>query len=430
MTTDPKQDELISGHELLADQREANGRMVRETIRALDLASEAQAAQARAEALSGKLFLAQQALRTSEGQLQTLVDTIPLIAWTARPDGFVEYFNQVLYQYTGAIPEQMEGWGWESVHDPLEFPRVKDAWKRSLETGEPFEESFPLRRADGVFRWFLTRARPLRDPSGKIVRWFGTATDVDDRNKLERQLAESLTQERKLAEFRELFLGIVTHDLRNPLATITMAASALLDGDGLEQDRLKNGQRILRSSQRMARMIAQLLDLTRSRLGDGLPIDPSPIDLADVCRDTVEEFEHGRITLELEGDLTGTWDADRLQAVLSNLVGNALEHASTGSQVEIKAVGDAMGAVVEVTNLGDPIPVDLLPFIFDPFRRAQQRQKSKTGNLGLGLFIAKQLISAHGGTLEARSEGGRTRMKMWLPRVAENASNVKGAPLG
>ncbi len=425
LTSRLKQDD---SQQLLVDQREANSQMVRETIRAQELTEEAMAARTRAETLAGELFLTQQALRTSGGLLRTLIDTLPLLAWTARPDGWIEFYNLGWYQYTGTTAKQMEGWGWETVHDPRELPRVKAAWRRSLESGEPFELSFPLRRADGVFRWFLTRAQPLRDESGTVVRWFGTNTDIDDRINLERQLDASLAQERKLAEFRELFLGVVGHDLRNPLAAISIAAGSLLDDDGLERRHILSGQRILRSAERMTRMIAQLLDLTRSRLGDGLPIDPKPIDLADVCRDTAEEFEQDRVKLEFEGDLTGTWDPDRLQAVLSNLVGNAIEHADAGSQVVIRAVADATGSVVEVTNLGPPIPADVLPFIFDPFRRAQQHQTSKAGNLGLGLFIAKQLVVAHGGTLEAVSADSRTTLKMRLPRVAEKAPSGKAAP--
>ena len=179
-------------------------------------------------------------------------------------------------------------------------------------------------------------------------------------------------------------------------------------------------------------MIAQLLDLTRARLGGGFPIEPKPSDLRDICRNIVEEFG-ATIHLEIEGDLTGTWDPDRLAEALSNIAGNAIEHAAPGTPVVVKAHPEGAEVVVEITNQGEPIPADLLPFIFEPFRRGK-REKSATGNLGLGLYIAKQIVLADGGTLDARSADGTTTFVMRLPRQAAPArpasSRARGARVG
>ena len=148
-----------------------------------------------------------------------------------------------------------------------------------------------------------------------------------------------------------------------------------------------------------------------------MPIDPQPTDLRELCRNVVEEFE-AAITLEIEGDVTGTWDADRLSEALSNLAGNAVEHAARGTSVMLKARAEEADVVVEISNQGDPIPEDVLPFIFEPFRRAKQREKSASGNLGLGLYIAKQIALSHGGTIDAHSEGGTTTFVVRLPRHA------------
>ena len=129
----------------------------------------------------------------------------------------------------------------------------------------------------------------------------------------------------------------------------------------------------------------------------------------------MEEFE-ATIQLEMEGDLTGTWDRDRLAQVLSNLAGNAIAYAAPGTMVTVKARANGAAVVVEVSNQGDPIPVDVLPFIFEPFRRAQLRKAA--GNLGLGLYIAHQIVLSHGGTLEAHSASGTTTFAMHLPRHA------------
>ncbi len=121
---------------------------------------------------------AEQALQESEKQFRTLADAIPQLCWTAGADGSIFWYNQRWYEYTGTTPEQMEGWGWQSVHDPAVLPKVLERWKDSIATGEPFDMVFPLRGADGVFRPFLTRIMPVRDTAGKVVRWFGTNTDV------------------------------------------------------------------------------------------------------------------------------------------------------------------------------------------------------------------------------------------------------------
>jgi PAS domain S-box-containing protein len=118
---------------------------------------------------------------TAESQLRVLFDLMPQLGWTARPDGFIEFYNRRWYEYTGRTYEEMQGWGWRTVHDPTLLPVVTERWRRSLETGEPFEMEFPLRRADGVYRWFLTRVQPVRDASGALVRWIGINTDIHER---------------------------------------------------------------------------------------------------------------------------------------------------------------------------------------------------------------------------------------------------------
>ena len=132
----------------------------------------------------------EQALRRSEAELQTLANTIPQLAWMAHPDGNIFWYNQRWFEYTGTNLDKMRGWGWQSAHDPERLPAVVERWKHSLETGEPFEMEFPLRGADGQFRWFLTRVTPFRDEEGHIIRWFGTNTDIDDAKHLERALRD------------------------------------------------------------------------------------------------------------------------------------------------------------------------------------------------------------------------------------------------
>ena len=134
------------------------------------------------------------ALRESEGKLRLLADTIPQLAWMAKPDGHIFWYNRRWYEYTGTTPEAMEGWGWQSVHDPDVLPKVLERWQRSIASGEPFDMVFPLKGADGRFRPFLTRVNPLRNEEGRILYWFGTNTDISEQKKSEessRFLAEA-----------------------------------------------------------------------------------------------------------------------------------------------------------------------------------------------------------------------------------------------
>ncbi|HEY5243297.1 MAG TPA: HAMP domain-containing sensor histidine kinase [Polyangiaceae bacterium] len=257
-----------------------------------------------------------------------------------------------------------------------------------------------------------------REANEQMVSSTIRAHELADEADAAKDRAEQAQRELEaLAEFREMFIGMLGHDLRSPLGAIVISAGVLLRRDHLDENDAEAVARIIRNSHRMSRMIGQLLDLTRARLGGGLPIEPKPSDLREVLQNVADEFE-APIQLELEGELTGTWDEDRLAQVVSNLARNAVEHATPGKAVIVKGRVEGAGVVVEISNLGDPIPADVLPFIFEPFRRARQRDKSASGNLGLGLYIAHQLVLSHGGTLDAKSADGTTTFVMRLPRHA------------
>ncbi|HME09202.1 MAG TPA: PAS domain S-box protein, partial [Bryobacteraceae bacterium] len=134
---------------------------------------------------------AQDALRESEERFQAMANGIPQLAWMAEADGSIFWYNQRWYEYTGTTFEQMQGWGWQSIHDPVVFPAVLERWRTAIATGQPFDMEFPLRGADGIFRMFLTRIMPVKDPAGRVVRWFGTNTDISERKQAEEALASS-----------------------------------------------------------------------------------------------------------------------------------------------------------------------------------------------------------------------------------------------
>lgn len=225
---------------------------------------------------------------------------------------------------------------------------------------------------------------------------------------------EGARELRAVAELREKFLGILGHDLRNPLGAITMTADTLLDRGNLDDSDRKAVTRIIASAGRMSRMTLQLLDFTRARLGGGFPLDVKLADLREVLGSVADELG-ATVKLEIEGDLTGFWDWDRMAEAVSNVGANAVDHATAGTGVIFRAHSEGEEVIVEIMNHGDPIPATLLPLIFEPFRRGEH-EHSTTGNLGLGLYIAREIVRASGGSLDARCVGGRTTFVMRLPR--------------
>ena len=231
--------------------------------------------------------------------------------------------------------------------------------------------------------------------------------------------AEREASLRAAAELRELLIGILGHDLRTPLGAMMMGAGRLVANGSLNEVDARIAVRILSSGNRMKRMISQILEFTRLRMGSGLEIDREPSDLGALCGNVAEELELAasvRVRCVVNGDTRASVDVDRITEAVANIAGNAVEHAAIGSAVEIVASGDGEGVVVEIQNLGAPIAPDVLPILFEPFRRAKVRVPSQAGNLGLGLYIAHEVVRGHGGTIEARSAGGKTTFTLRLPR--------------
>ena len=258
----------------------------------------------------------------------------------------------------------------------------------------------------------VSASRALKEVDGALTA----------RRQAEREAREVLAREEELrlnAEFRERLIGIVGHDLRNPLSTIIAASALQISHGRLTDEDARLAALIVNSGQRMARMIHQLVEFTKARLGGGFDLKPEPCNVAKVCHEIAEEHRiasSSEIRQTTEGDLEGTWDADRLAEALSNLVGNAVDHATPGTPIAIHARGNAESIAVDVTNQGAPIPSELLAVIFAPFRRGQPNAKARSNHLGLGLYIASEIVRSHGGTLEVRSRDGTTTFTMWSPR--------------
>jgi signal transduction histidine kinase len=221
---------------------------------------------------------------------------------------------------------------------------------------------------------------------------------------------------------RDIFLAILGHDLRAPLQAVTMSIELLMRKAALQDDALQCALNIKLGARHMAAMVSDLLELVRSRLGKSLPIEPEPMDLADAARAAIAEACAGNPqsdpTLKTEGDTRGVWDAGRIDQLLQNLIGNALQHGSNPQEVLVTLRGDAQNVHLSVHNHGTPIPEEAIGTLFDPLvRSADEELGQPSTSLGLGLFIVKEVVTAHGGAIEvSSSEADGTLFSVTLPR--------------
>jgi PAS domain S-box-containing protein len=335
----------------------------------------------------------------------------------------------------GFDPEDVLGKTSADLVTPEEADRLAALDRAVLETGEPVHEEIQISRGRET-RHLLLSQEPLRDASGAVVGLTGAATDITEQKRAQEDLAQALV-------FRDQMVGILGHDLRNPLGAVRALATLLLRREDLPESARESVAEIGRAGQRMLEMIGTLLDFTRSRFGGGLPVVPAAMDLAEVCRRVVGELRAagrgGRIELDLRGNGRGTWDPGRIAQVVSNLVSNALEHGAKDGAVRVSLRGDGDDATLAVTNAGPPIPRELASVMFEPFCQGSAlRDAAHARGLGLGLYIVRQVVSAHGGTISVDSSAERgTTFTVRLPRAlaarrapAQGTRWDGGAPAG
>jgi signal transduction histidine kinase len=258
-----------------------------------------------------------------------------------------------------------------------------------------------------------------------------TPSDLDDLTRfneaIDQSLAESVTRfTQDLDESKEMFLAILGHDLRSPISAVMTSAKFMVETGDLKEPHLTLTQRIVSASSRMNQMVGALLDFTRSRLGGGIPVVPAPMNLGKLVHDVVDELSAAhperQITIDARGALQGEWDCERLTQVVSNLIGNAIEHGSDRSSVAVLAQADDESVTITVHNRGPVISDEQLDGIFSAMkglRPGRRASSGSLGNLGLGLYIADQIVQAHHGKIDVESsaEAGTT-FTVRLPRVA------------
>jgi signal transduction histidine kinase len=275
----------------------------------------------------------------------------------------------------------------------------------------------------------VSEYRALR---ASVLRLWGQsvrAADEDDlqdfirfNESMDQSLAEAVkSYTHRVEESRELFLATLGHDLRNPLNAIVVSSDLLARSGQLDEENTGIASQMAAFARVMTGMIEDLLDFTRTRLGGGMPVSPTPTDLQSLCRDVLREFRashpHRPLRFESSGDTSGEWDGARLRQVVSNLVANAIQYGGDATPVEVSVTGQESDVLVAVRNQGRPISPSAMPTIFDPFVRAPERATEHRPGVGLGLYIARQIAIAHGGAIEVTSdETAGTAFTVRLPR--------------
>jgi PAS domain S-box-containing protein len=341
----------------------------------------------------------ERALRESEKQFRDLANTIPQLAWIARSDGYIFWYNERWFTYTGTTASEMEGWGWTAVQHPDVLPEVMRRWRRAIDLGEPFEMTFPLRGADGKFRPFLTIVKPVFDTSGKVALWFGTNTDVTSQKLAE----EALIRTEKLATAGRLAASI-SHEINNPLEAVTnllylVEASPKLDGEN--RSLLQTAQAELK---RASHITTHALRFYRE------PTRAARVNIPEVI-DSVISLYQGRltqlgikVTRRYRGQCEYVGSSGELRQVLANLIGNALDAMRHGGRLCLRVhqvrnfASGACGFRIVVADSGHGMNGETLVHVFEPFYTT----KEAVGT-GLGLFVSKEIIEKSGGTISVKS---------------------------
>lgn len=334
----------------------------------------------------------------SELKFRTLADNIPNLAWMARADGHIFWYNSRWYEYTGLSEKESIGWEWKKAHDPNVLPIVQKKWEYSLQTSEPFEMVFPLKDSEGNFRPFLTRIVPIKDKKGKVLQWFGTNTDITKQVELERQKDE--------------FLGIASHELKTPVTSIKAYGQVLLtvfqrNGDTKAVEKIK---KMDAQVNKLTSLIGDLLDVTKIH-SSRLEFHEEYFDFNELMSEIVDEMqlttEKQKLIKKFDTTKTLYGDRDRIGQVLTNLISNAMKYSLYEKKIIIRTKVTVKKITVSVQDFGVGIPKEKQEKVFEQFFRVSGPKHATVPGLGLGLYISSEIIKRQGGRIWVESQEGK-----------------------
>ncbi len=353
-----------------------------------------------------RLLESEAELRESADRFRFLAESMPQKIFTATATGEVDYFNLQWIEFTGLTFEQIRDWGWTQFIHPDDVAENVRRWQHSIDTGAFFEFEHRFRRVDGEWRWHISRAHAMRAPDGRVLMWIGSNTEIHDV-----KLAQAEAEEANRAKDR--FLATLSHELRTPLTPVLMSAAALEQEPDLQPEVREQLAMMRRNIELEARLIDDLLDLTRVARGK-LDLQIGPANIHSLLEHTVEivrsesNNKDVRVRLEFEArvfDVLG--DAARLHQVFWNILKNAIKFTPTGGEVIVRTSNfGERGLRIAVRDNGLGIDPAILPTIFGAFvQGAPAPDRTASGGLGLGMSISKTIVELHGGTITAESAG-------------------------
>src|SRR3569623_476088 len=359
---------------------------------------------ARTAALAIESARGEAARIASELDFRTLADNMSQLAWMADEQGVPCWFNQRWLDYSGVALDAMRGEGWAELYHPEHRERVAARMHACWQSGQAWEDIFPLRGRNGEYRWFLSRAVPIRDEAGKVIRWFGTNTDVTEVRRAQEALRES---DRR----KDLFLAVLAHELRNPLAPIANALQILR----MKQDDAQLARNLHEMMERqvgqMVRLVDDLMEVSRISRGK-IELRKQRIALRAIVQSAIEtsrpSIDGARHRLQVslpEEELPVEADPVRMTQIFANLLNNAARYTPAGGDIRVAACIAGEQALVTVSDTGKGIAPSMLDSIFELFVQGEARGHSSAAGLGVGLTLARELADYHGGSIEAASEG-------------------------
>jgi PAS domain S-box-containing protein len=398
-------------------------RLAQQVEEAEALAAELEESNDQLQELNAELEEAAEALARSEEQFRALANLIPTLAWIADATGWIYWYNDRWYEYTGTSPEEMKGWGWQSVHDPAVLPDVMERWTSSIATGQPFEMEFPLRSATGELRWFLTRVAPVKDAAGAVTRWFGLNTDVQAQH----EATEAANAANKA---KSDFLAAISHETRQPInATLSFLQLFEMGMYGEVSAEQRNAlQRIRKNQEQLLAVITDILSFARLEAGR-LELDSEPVPVSTILNDLPSLVESFVATKEIafsidcaDESAVALGDREKILQILTNLVTNAVRATPKAGSIAVRCVrvGDSVEFCVDDTGVG--IPADKIDHIFSPFVQLGRALNKPGEGVGLGLAISRDFAEAMGGSLTAKSTLGEgSTFTLRLPQVQAEA---------
>ncbi len=355
-------------------------------------------------------ILSEQAIRHSEEHFRTLANILPQLVWTADTEGNVDFYNDRASEFAGLIRLPDGKWQWQPIVHPDDVAGTEKAWRQAIEQGTAYQIEHRVRKSNGSYAWHLSRALPQRDEHGRILKWFGTATDIE----AIKQAGEEVRQARNVAEAanaaKDHFLAVLSHELRTPLTPVLTTTQNLLATADLSPSLRDDLMTIQRNAELEARLIDDLLDLTRIARGK-IHMVKDPVDISQVIQHSLDicmSDIHGKeLHVDVQQHAMQTWvtgDGARLHQILWNLLKNAVKFTGSGGKIKITSDNNSQNQlIVKVTDNGIGISPDALPRLFNAFEQADADHKF--GGLGLGLAISRKLAQMHGGSLSADSAG-------------------------